>query len=276
MNRSIPSSGKRRPKDTESPRSPLRVMQALEELAICSEGLSLTRLSERMKTPKTSLLNLLRSLESGHYVELQNGSYRLGANALRLGAMFPKQTAIETSIPKAMRPFLEDLMKLSGETALLGVICDDNKNGVYIDIVEGNGAIRFSSVVGTQRPLYCSAFGKTLLAFIDSNTIQQYLNATPLVLPFKGLLLQKKQLLADLNEIRRTRLSISHEEISEGAGGIAAPIFSHSGKVACVLSVAAPIGRLRQNQEKLGAILHGVAERACLALGFNGRYLDTN
>jgi len=249
-------------------------MQALEELALCSEGLSLTRLSERMKTPKTSLLNLLRSLERGHYVVQENGGYRLGANALRLGAMFPKQAVLETSIPKAMRPFLEDLMKLSGETALLGVICDDNQHGVYIDIVEGNGAIRFSSVVGTQRPLYCSAFGKTLLAFLQPEAIRQYLDVTPLVLPYKGLRLQKKQLLANLSEIRQTRLSVSYEEISEGASGIAAPVFGHDGKVACVLCAAAPIARLRQNQRKLGAILHGVTERACLALGFNGRYLN--
>ena len=248
-------------------------MQALEELALCSEGLSLTRLSERMNAPKTSLLNLLRSLESGNYVEQQNSRYLLGANALRLVAMFPRQTVIETSIPKAMRPFLEDLMKLSGETALLGVICDDKKHGVYIDIVEGNGAIRFSSVVGTQRPLYCSAFGKTLLAFLESEAISQYLDVTPLVLPHKGLILQKNQLLADLSEIRKSRLSISHEEISEGAGGIAGPIFNREGEIACVLSVAAPIGRLRQNQAKLGSILHSVSEQACISLGFNGRYL---
>ncbi|WP_176598569.1 MULTISPECIES: helix-turn-helix domain-containing protein [Sphingobium] len=50
------------------PRSPLRVMNILEELAAEPRGLPLVRLLERMDLPKTNLVSLLRALEEARYV----------------------------------------------------------------------------------------------------------------------------------------------------------------------------------------------------------------
>lgn len=151
MNSTTPNSdGASRP---EGPRSPLRVMQALEELAGSRDGLTLTRLSEKLQTPKTSLLNLLRSLEAGSYVTQVNGHYQLGANALRLGALIGTRLTPESSLSSTLHPLLAEMMEQGGETTLLGVMGDDRRHGVYVDIIESRGAIRFSSLIGTRRPL---------------------------------------------------------------------------------------------------------------------------
>jgi DNA-binding IclR family transcriptional regulator len=259
------------PAAAEGPRSPQRVMQALSELAASAEGLPLTRLSERLKTPKTSLLNLLRSLEAAGYVSQSNNLYQLGAKTLRLGLLIAARVTPESSISSRLRPFLKELMEKTGETTLLGVMGDDRRHGVYIDIVEGRGAIRFSSVLGTHRPLFCSAFGKALLAFSDATFIDGYLGSTDLVLPNGGRRLRKAQVLAMLSAIRSAGVSSSHEEIDEGAGGIAAPVFDREGRVACVLAVAAPIGRLKAHEVRWTAILLDVAARASASLGYSGR-----
>jgi DNA-binding IclR family transcriptional regulator len=256
----------------DGPRSPLRVMHALDELALSRDGLSLARLSERLDTPKTSLLSLLRSLESGGYVTQSNGLYQLGPRSMRLGTLIAARLSPESSIPNALHPFLVELVEQTGETALLGVMGDDRLHGVYIDVVEGRGAIRFSSVVGTRRPLFCSAFGKVLLAFLDPAAIDSYLEETPLVLPHGGQRLAKAEVLARLQRIRSSGLSTSFEEIVEGAGGVASPVFDQAGRLACVLAVAAPIGRLRMHEGRLSATVHGIAERASHTLGFHGRY----
>jgi DNA-binding IclR family transcriptional regulator len=248
-------------------------MAALDELALSREGLSLARLSERLGTPKTSLLSLLRALEAGGYVtQAGGGLYRLGARAMRLGALIAARLPGKASVSSAMRPFLIELMEQTGETALLGVMGDDRSHGVYVDIVEGSGAIRFSSVVGTRRPLFCSAFGKVLLAFLEPPAIDAYLDATPLLLPNGGQRLERDEVQARLQRIRASGLSASFEEIVDGAGGIAAPVLDHEDRLVCVLAIAAPIGRLKLNEGRLSSTVHGVGERASRSLGFGGRY----
>jgi IclR family acetate operon transcriptional repressor len=256
----------------DGPRSPHRVMQALEELAASKDGLSLTRLSERLQTPKTSLLNLLRSLEAGSYVTQVNGYYQLGANALRLGALISARVTPESSISAKLHPLLSEMMEQGGETTLLGVMGDDRKHGVYVDIVEGRSAIRFSSLVGTRRPLFCSAFGKILMAFQPPEQISAYLQQTDLVLPNGGRRLHPEEVMGSLAAIRATGVSVSHEEIVEGAGGVAAPVYDRNGNVVAVFTIAAPIARLKSQHERLIALVHVFGERASRTIGFTGAY----
>jgi len=256
----------------EGPRSPLRVMQALEELAASRDGLTLTRLSEKLQTPKTSLLNLLRSLEAGSYVTQVNGHYQLGANALRLGALISVRLAPESSISTKLHPLLAEMMEQAEETTLLGVMGDDRRHGVYIDIIESRGAIRFSSLVGTRRPLFCSAFGKTLLAAQPPELIEAYLRETDLVLPNGGRRLHPEEVRGNLAAIRATGVSASYEEIVEGAGGVSSPVFDRNGNLVAVFSIAAPIARLKARHDRLAVLVHAFGDRASRLLGFTGVY----
>ena len=270
MNSTSPNcEGEARP---EGPRSPLRVMQALEELAGSKDGLTLTRLSEKLQTPKTSLLNLLRSLEAGSYVTQVNGHYQLGANALRLGALIGTRLKPESSLSSTLRPLLAEMMEQGEETTLLGVMGDDRRHGVYVDIIESRGAIRFSSLIGTRRPLFCSAFGKTLLAFQPAEQIDAYLRETDLVLPNGGRRLHPEEVRGSLAAIRATGVSASYEEIVEGAGGMSSPVYDRNGAVIAVFALAAPIARLKARHDRLAALVHAFGQRASRLLGFTGPY----
>lgn len=256
----------------EGPRSPLRVMQALEELAASKDGLTLTRLSERLQTPKTSLLNLLRSLEAGAYVTQVNGHYQLGANALRLGALIGTRLTPESSISAKLHPLLAEMMEQAEDTTLLGVMGDDRRHGVYVDIIESRGAIRFSSLIGTRRPLFCSAFGKTLLAFQPAAHIEAYLKDTDLVLPNGGRRLHPEEVRGSLAAIRATGVSASYEEIVEGAGGVSSPVYDRNGVVVAVFAIAAPIARLKARHDRLAGLVHAFGDRASRLLGYIGPY----
>lgn len=256
----------------EGPRSPLRVMLALEELAGSKDGLTLTRLSEKLQTPKTSLLNLLRSLEACSYVTQVNGHYQLGANALRLGALIGTRLTPASSLSSKLHPLLVEMMEQGGETTLLGVMGDDRRHGVYVDIIESRGAIRFSSLIGTRRPLFCSAFGKTLLAFQPVEQIDAYLRDTDLVLPNGGRRLHPEEVRGGLAAIRTTGFSVSYEEIVEGAGGMSSPVYDRNGAVVAVLALAAPIARLKARHNRLAALVHAFGVRASRLLGFTGPY----
>ena len=256
----------------KGPRSPTRVMHLLEELASNSDGLTLAKLSARLDTPKTSLLSLLRSLEAEDYIEVQNKTYQLGAKAFRLGNLISSKMKAWSSFPSAIRPFLVELSKESGETILSGVMAEEGTHGVFIDIVEGSGAIHLSSVIGSHRPLYCSAFGKTLLAFQTVNFIEAYLNTADLVSPTTGKKFSKDALLKDLSEIRKTGICISIEEMVEGAGGFGVPIFGASGQLLGAVALAAPVNRAIRRRDEYAELMHKAGERASQLMGYTKLY----
>jgi DNA-binding IclR family transcriptional regulator len=115
------------------PRSPLRVMNILEELAKQPSGLLLVQLCERLDLPKTSLLSLLRALEEASYVVKHNGVYQLGEAALRLSSLI----AVSFPFPHSVHDQLVRLMNRCNETVMLATLSEDREASVYVDKVRG-------------------------------------------------------------------------------------------------------------------------------------------
>ena len=146
------------------PRALGRALEVLEALARRRDGATLSALSQRLGSPKSSLLYLLRPMTRlGYLVRNPDGRYRLGPAAFTLAMA----ALSNRELPELARPFLEDLVAKSGETALLATMAGDAEAAVYIDKVESQNPIRYGARIGERRPLYCSAIGKLLLAYLE-------------------------------------------------------------------------------------------------------------
>lgn len=62
-------------------------MRVLEALALEPGGITLSRLSIRLDTPKTTLLGTLRALESEAFVANADGIYHVGTAAISLAGL---------------------------------------------------------------------------------------------------------------------------------------------------------------------------------------------
>src|SRR5262245_24344661 len=152
-------------------------MDILQALAAEPEGLTLAKISDRLKLPKTSVFSLLRALEGGGYVRGHNGHYTLGNQAFRLGASLGQAQPF----PKSARPVLEWLARETEETILLGVRSEEGHEISYVDVIESEKPLRFAVRVGNRRPLYCTAAGKAMLAFLPKAFQTKYLAQTKFV-----------------------------------------------------------------------------------------------
>ena len=112
----------------------------------------------------------------GYLVRSPDGHYRLGPAAFTLAMA----ALSNRELPEMARPFLEDLAATSGETALLATMAGDAPAAVYIDKVESQNTVRYMARIGERRPLYCSAIGKLLLAYLPPVKRQEYLKTTRL------------------------------------------------------------------------------------------------
>src|SRR3954469_5936154 len=247
------------------PRSALRVMDILQALASEPNGVTLAALSDQLRVPKTSVFSLLRALEGGRYVQADDGRYTLGGQALKLGASLGQARAL----PKSARPVLEWLAAETGETVLLGILSEEGHEISYVDVIESDKTLRFAVRIGNRRPLYCTAAGKALLAFLPNSLQMKYLTQTKFV-KFTPDTSSKDELIALFPQIRHRGVVVDANGIIDGATGIASPCFDQAGRVSCAVTIAGPTTRIVPARKHLEKLALKAAEQISQSLGFRG------
>jgi DNA-binding IclR family transcriptional regulator len=241
-----------------------RVVDILELLAASRDGMALREVSAQLEAPKSSLLPLLRALTARGYLEqARTGEYRLGPQALELGAA----SAARLELADLSRPALAELMRRTGETVFLGTLAADGVSVVYIDKVESDQIIRYSAGVGDRRPLHATSTGKAILAFLPAEQREALLDTLPLARHTDRTVTSLAALRGSLEETRRTGVCVSLDEMVRGASGVAAPIFDRHGRVAGACTIGGPTDRVRPRLRQLAAEVKETARRISSLLG---------
>ena len=164
--------------------------------------------------------------------------YRLGIRALDLG--FSVLGALE--LRELAAPHLQRLTAATGHTSNLAI--RDDTDVILIDRVRGRPGpyhhLEFSLHVGSRIPAYCSATGKALLAFLPRPDLERILDRTDLIQRGPRTLTDKKALLAELEQVRRTGIATNDEELDNALRSIASPVLTRSGEVVAAVNVAIP------------------------------------
>ena len=243
--------------EAAGPRSLTRLLGLFDVLSNAKEGLSLAELSVVLESPKSSLLNLLRPLVAEGYLVHANQTYRLGPSIFRLAS----SVMTAWSFPHLIRPFMESLAHLTGETTMLGVIVPEAEVITYVEIIDSPHPIRYQVPAGTSRPLYASSAGRLLLAYADPAWCNQYLTTVVfkhnMAIPFTRAALVK-----ELKKIRADGMSCSFDSYMTGLASVAAPVFDATGRCVASLNVAGPTARFRQEHEFLMNTVRDVATKA--------------
>ena len=143
-------------------RSVVKALHILELFSPTQTELSLAQLSRLTDMPKSTLLNMLKTLESeGYLLHLQETqTYRLGYKTLQLGY------SIRSSMPiiQYAIPFMEDLMSKTHETVYLTTHV--NGQVFYLDGVYYSRRFGKYSITGKTLPLHCTGCGKAMLSYM--------------------------------------------------------------------------------------------------------------
>jgi len=241
-----------------------RVVDILELLAASQAGMALREVSAQLEAPKSSLLPLLRVLTARGYLEqARTGEYRLGPQARELGA----GSAARLELADVARPALAELRRRTGETVFLGTLAADGVSVVYIDKVESDQLIRYSAGVGDRRPLHATSTGKAILAFLPAEQREAILDALPLARHTERTMTSPAALHGSLEEVRRTGVCVSLDEMVRGASGVAAPIFDRHGRVVGACTIGGPTDRVRPRLRQLAAEVRETARGISSLLG---------
>ena len=216
-------------------------MHLLQSFAAPPFRFTLTELSVLTGLSKNKTFRLLQTLVQTGVVrqEADTKRYTLGLPVLRLVSAV--QAGNELLL--AARDTLDWLQDTVGERVNLGAR-DDEDQALCIDTRESSRRIQISARIGVRFPLHAGAIPKVLLAFSDDATIAGYLARNEPLRPFTARTVRTAdELWSEMRAIRRVGVSVSDEDLDEGACAIAAPIFDRNGKVVAGVSIAAPTAR---------------------------------
>jgi len=243
-----------------SPRAVTRILRLLEALAKAPEGCTLAELNVALSAPKSSLLVLLRPLVAEEYLLHTGGRYFLASNMFSLAS----EILSTRQFHRLIRPHVEALARRTHESVFLGMLDRESRMMTFIDKVDSPYSVRFTLPVGSARPLYATAGGRLLLAYQDKAWQDDYIQQVQLTPLTPSTVDNRGDLQRELDSIRKTGLSMSIEESSEGGSAIAAPVFDVDGSVVAALVVAAPTSRLKRQLPLIQQALLEVANAASI------------
>jgi IclR family transcriptional regulator, KDG regulon repressor len=242
-----------------------RALQILECFSNGEKELGVTEISRMLSLHKSTVFGLLATLENRGYMEqdLSSGKYKLGMKLFELGARVQNNM----DIAEIAKPYLEDIVKKYNETVHL--VMNDKGQAVYIDKVEGSTSMRMYSQLGKRPPMYCTGVGKSILAFMPQEYIDDYLSNEDLKKLASNTITDVDGMNKELEKVRSQGYSIDDEEIEDGLRCVAAPIFDHKGDVAGALSIAGPTSRMTKTRMKeLAGLIKETARQISNKLGY--------
>jgi IclR family transcriptional regulator, pca regulon regulatory protein len=203
-------------------------------------ALGISELARKLALTRSTTHRYVATLATLGYLQQDDTTrkYRLGPRVLDLG--FSVLGSLE--LREIAAPHLRRLTDITGHTSNLAI--RDDTDVILIDRVRGRPGryhhLEFSLHAGSRLPSYCSATGKALLAFLPRPDLDQLLDRIDFIQRGPRTLTDKRTLLAELDQVRRTGIAVNDEELESALRSIAAPVRSRSGEVVAAINVAIP------------------------------------
>ncbi len=235
-----------------------RALAILEVLSAEGPDLSLGEISDKLDLHKSTAHRLTMVLERHKLIERHSvsGRYRLGLKLFELGS----RAISHLDLRERARPVLDQLVLETGETVHLGIL--DDTEVLYLDKVEPARSVRMSSTVGRRNPVYCTAMGKAILAYLPEAQVEAIVRKQGLKAVTANTITSFLDLKAELKVIRERGYAIDNEEIEEGLRCIGCVVRDFSGGAVAAISVSGP--SFRVTKEKVNALSRPVVSAASI------------
>jgi IclR family transcriptional regulator, KDG regulon repressor len=142
-------------------------------------------------------------------------------------------------------------------------------SAVYVEKLDSPEPLRIHSRIGAGVPLYCTAVGKVMLAYMpqeEHNRVLPELQVKRLTPNTVGNL---QELETELYRVRKNGYACDLEEHEMHIRCVAAPIWDHTGSVQSSLSITAPVVRMPVNRlRQLAPLIQAAGLQISRELGY--------
>lgn len=227
--------------------------------------LGVSELSRKLQLGKSTTYRLLVTLERRNFVvrNTDNGKYKLGIKIANIGSTVLQRI----SLISEAKLHMEELSNATGESTHLALY---NQGDItFVHKVSGRNPAIMKSIVGINKPAYCTATGKMLLSWLPMEKLEEYLQNAKLEQITPYTIVDVGELADELSIIRKQGYSEDRQESEEGLVCYAAPIRNGSGEVIASVSISGPFSRMTEKKEQLVDSIKNTAENISKSCGWH-------
>ncbi len=195
------------------------------------ERLTLSEVARSTGLTRSAARRFLHTLVELGYVSSNGREFSLRPRVLELGYAFLSGM----SFLEVAQPHVEELVTTLQESATVGVL--DGDEVVCVLRVPARRIMIVAIPVGTRLPAYATSMGRVLLAGLDPDELERYLERLrlePLTSHTVSLLGELRTL---VEEVRERGYALVDQELEEGLRSVGVPIRDQSGRVIAGLAV---------------------------------------
>ena len=226
-----------------------RVLRAIEDRP---DGLSLGQIAKKVGLPRSTVQRIVGALSTEGFVSAggHGSGVRIGPGLVRLAA------CAGSSTPEIIAPHLRTLGDQVGETVDLAIL--SGGSAMFVDQVQGKQRLVALSAVGERFPLHCTANGKAMLACFAGEDIEDLIAKSIEEHPRHGLR-NRKALLREIEQVRRSHLAYDLGEHGEGINAVGTALLDGFGRPLAI-SIPVPAQRFAHQKQMLERTLLGFRE----------------
>ena len=224
---------------TETNTAIQKALAILEAVSKDIRPLGIVDIAESLNLPRQTVHRVVRQLEEINLLQKDASRERyVPGGRLRSLAINTISSAQST---RSTHAILNALVSDINETCNLGML--DGHEVIYIDRAECDWPLSVQFRAGSHVPAYCTAIGKLLLANLDAEHRELFLQ-TAILKKFTKHTIGDPQLLeAQLDQIEAQGYSINNQEDAIGLIALAVPVRDPNGVIIAGLAVHAPSPR---------------------------------
>jgi len=227
-------------------------LQIIDLLSKNPQGLSLSEIAEKLGFPASSSHHILSTFRAHEYIAQnpETKKYLLGLKFLSISSIILENLDIR----KTAYNHLRKLHQRCNETVHLSILRDGKVT--YIDKIQKAGGLSLATYIGFRTDPHAAAGGKMLLSELSKEKVFKIYKDRPLLIYGKNTITNMRQLLEELDNIRKQGYAIDNEEYYEGVRCVAAPIRA-GGKIVAAVSITGSIFTMtmeRIKEELIGLV----------------------
>lgn len=233
-----------------------RALTAIEFLA--GRPRTLTEITKFLEVHKSTALRLMQTLEKDGFARVAGGRYAIGFRMITLA-----HTALDAiDLRTAARDHLVRLSDQFGHTIHLA---QPTPSGiVYVDKIEGPGALRMQSQVGSSAVLHTSGLAKAILAHLEDPERGTLLKRVTYEKYTARTITTPAAFTHELKTIRERGWAEDDAEYEDFVNCVAVPLFGFGGRVVGSISITAlramvPMEQLRDFVPTLRSSAHAIS-----------------
>ena len=191
--------------------SAFRAIQILHALALAPSSMTITEIATSIPLAKSSVSNLLVTLEAAGMVRRSKSGWTLSYKALEIG----QSVLASTDLVAEFRRVVASLPYLKADTTLLAVL--DGTDVLYLARHDGQQQVRLASDIGRRLPAVVTSLGKAMLATLPEDELDRRLATVgAMPRPTRRSHRTVDDLRRDLDGIRRRGYAIDDEQNTIG------------------------------------------------------------